>query len=209
MVDTERTQKQPLAEVLSVQINECDMSGPLFLYGTVKVDDKLGFQNIYNRKKKECKLIGMDKYFLRTTLARSIYASNGVLITIDLSYCTKSKGVDFSKRKIHWNFFDTKYYNVLSKKVYGGDGSVTVRYIMFSDAVEATVEIIVEKGGGNIHGCIYDRSNIGEPQSLFMKSFKDGIRILSIWKSLHLSISWFRFYFTNLTIYRLHCHLKF
>ena len=35
------------------------------------------------------------------------------------------------------------------------------------------------------------------------------IRILSIWKSLHLSISWFRFYFTNLTIYRLSCHLKF
>ena len=36
-----------------------------------------------------------------------------------------------------------------------------------------------------------------------------GIRILSIWKSLHLSISWLRFYFTNLTIYRLPCHLKF
>ena len=27
--------------------------------------------------------------------------------------------------------------------------------------------------------------------------------------SLHLSISWLRFYFTNLTIYRLPCHLKF
>ncbi len=26
---------------------------------------------------------------------------------------------------------------------------------------------------------------------------------------LHLSISWFRFYFTNLTIYKLSCHLKF
>ncbi len=26
---------------------------------------------------------------------------------------------------------------------------------------------------------------------------------------LHLSISWLRFYFTNLTIYRLSCHLKF
>jgi hypothetical protein len=173
MVDTKRTQKQPLAEVLSVQINKCDMSGLLFLYGTVKVDDKLGSQNIYNRKKEECKLIGMSKYFLRTTLARSIYASNDVLITIDLSYCTKSKGVDFSKGKIHWNFLDTKYDNVLSEKVYGKDGSITVRYIVFSDAVEATVEVIVEKRGRNIHGCIYARSNIGEAQSLFMKSFKD------------------------------------
>jgi hypothetical protein len=174
MVDTEMTQKQPLAEVLSVQINECDMSGLIVSLRHSQSRRQTRFSKyLQPKKKKECKLIGMGKYFLRTTLARSIYASNGVLITIDLSYCTKSKGVDFSKGKIHWNFFDTKYYNVLSEKVYGGDGSVTVRYIVFSDAVEATVEVIVEKGGGNIHGCIYDRSNIGEPQSLFMKSFKD------------------------------------
>jgi hypothetical protein len=40
MVNAERTQK-PLAEVLLVQINKSDMSGPLFFYGTVKVDDRL------------------------------------------------------------------------------------------------------------------------------------------------------------------------
>ncbi|GMY38563.1 60 kDa jasmonate-induced protein [Fagus crenata] len=117
MVNAERTQKQPLAEVL-VQINKSDMSGPLFLYSTVKVDNRLGSQIFTTEKRRNA----MGKYFLRTTQARSIYASNGVLITIDLSYCTKSKGV------------------------YGGDGSVTIRYIVFSDAVEATVEVIVENG---------------------------------------------------------------
>ena len=58
----------------------------------------------------------------------------------------------------------------------------------FSDVWVATVEVILKKGGGNIHGHIFATRN-GKHQTLFEKSIKDDIEHVTHGESMRLSTS--------------------
>ncbi|KAI8027926.1 hypothetical protein LOK49_LG02G02112 [Camellia lanceoleosa] len=141
-----------MLKVFTVRINNIDEEDPGQLYGTITVTDGLSSQYIYNRSRDNYESIRpRDTTLLTSPAARSISAYDS--FTIDAALKDKDKlslDDDVSSGQISWNVFNTtnEYDKPLYEYVPGKYGSVTVNYIVLSDAVEAIVEVTLINGDG-------------------------------------------------------------
>lgn len=153
---------QPLVEVFAVQINNIDGEDPGDLYGTVKVTDGEICQYIYNREREKTESIKPGENAILTGPAvGSISASDSFTIDVALmdrdSFPDVSPDDEVSKGQISWNVYDTNniYDEPLYEKINGRNGSATVVYGVFSDAVRATIEVTLINGDGESPADVY------------------------------------------------------
>ncbi|GMY36330.1 60 kDa jasmonate-induced protein [Fagus crenata] len=166
-------QGQPMVEVFSVRINHINGENPTSLYGTITVTDGLGSQYIYNREKEDSKSIHPGDNVFLTGPARSISAYDS--FTINLALIDKNTDHEFSKGEISWNVYNTtnEYDKLLSEDVHGEYGSVTVNYVVLSNAVEATVEVTLEnEAAENIYGRLTISNGVSEFESVLVQKTK-------------------------------------
>jgi hypothetical protein len=166
-------QGQPMVEVFSVRINHINGENPTSLYGTITVTDGLGSQYIYNREKEDSKSIHPGDNVFLTGPARSISAYDS--FTINLALIDKNTDHEVSKGQISWNVYNTtnEYDKLLSEDVHGEYGSVTVNYVVLSDAVEATVEVTLEnEAADNIYGRLTISNGVSEFESVLVRKTK-------------------------------------
>uniref|UniRef100_A0A2N9IS33 rRNA N-glycosylase n=1 Tax=Fagus sylvatica TaxID=28930 RepID=A0A2N9IS33_FAGSY len=166
-------QGQPMVEVFSVRINHINGENPTSLYGTITVTDGLGSQYIYNREKEDSKSIHPGDNVFLTGPARSVSAYDS--FTINLALIDKNTDHEVSKGEISWNVYNTtnEYDKLLSEDVHGEYGSVTVNYVVLSDAVEATVEVTLEnEAAENIYGRLTISNGVSEFESVLVQKTK-------------------------------------
>ncbi|XP_057958712.1 uncharacterized protein LOC131151490 [Malania oleifera] len=178
--DGYHTHGQPLVEVFWVRMKDIEEEN--YLYGTITVTDGLTCQYIYNRKRVRPESIYAGDTILLTGPPRSISAYDSFAIDVDLMDANKvSSSAEVAYGKISWNVFSTAsnvYDQPLSKDLDGRNGSVTVNYVVISNAVEARIEITLVNGGGQypaqVYGLITARSNKFRNESmLFWKTSND------------------------------------
>ncbi|CAL5378896.1 unnamed protein product [Camellia sinensis] len=177
---------RPLVEVFTVRINNIDEEDPGQLYGTITVTDGLSSQYIYNRSRDNYESISpRDTTLLIGPIARSFSAYGS--FTIDVALKDKDKlspDDDVSSGQISWNVFNitNEYDKPLYDDVPGKYGSVTVNYVVLSDAVEATVEVTLINGDGensaDVYGLITARNgNFMNESVLFRKISNEHIDV--------------------------------
>ncbi|KAL7225698.1 hypothetical protein ACSBR1_020953 [Camellia fascicularis] len=170
--------RRPKVEVFSVRMNHIDGAK---LYGTITVTDGQSSQSIYNRSRDHYESISPGQTALLTGPARSISACDS--FTIDVALKDKDKlspDDDVSSEQIPWNVYNitNKYDEPLYEDVPGKNGSVTVNYVVFRNAVGATVEVtLVNRGGENsahVYGLLTARNgNFMNESVLFRKKSDD------------------------------------
>ncbi|XP_057958290.1 uncharacterized protein LOC131151105 [Malania oleifera] len=176
-------QGQPLVEVLSVSINNSTTtSGESSLYGTIKVTDGLFSQYIYDRSRDNSERIYAGDTILLTGPTRSISALDSFTIDVDLTDKNSVSSDKFSYGQVSWNVYLTaanEYDKPLLMDIGDKSGSVTVNYIVLSNAVQATVEVTLintgdEKDFAEVYGLITARSSKFSNESmLFWKTKND------------------------------------
>ncbi|XP_057954130.1 uncharacterized protein LOC131148449 [Malania oleifera] len=140
---------EPLVEVFSVSIKTS--GGEIGLYGMVTVTDGLNSQYMYDRLREDPESIYSGDTITLTGPARSISAYDSFTIAVDLMDENADASTDeVSYGQLSWNVFVTanEYDTPLKKDVEGKGGSVTISYIVLSNAVQANVEIILINGDG-------------------------------------------------------------
>ncbi|GMP40352.1 hypothetical protein CsSME_00010829 [Camellia sinensis var. sinensis] len=177
---------RPLVEVFTVRINNIDGEDPGQLYGTITVTDGLSSQYIYNQSRDNYESISpRDTVLLTGPTARSISAYGSFTIDVALKDMDKlSPDDDVSSGQISWNVFNTtnEYDKPLYDDIPGRYGSVTVNYVVLSDAVEATVEVtLINRDGENsadVYGLITARNdNFTNESVLFQKISNEHIDV--------------------------------
>ncbi|KAI7990882.1 hypothetical protein LOK49_LG12G03027 [Camellia lanceoleosa] len=147
--------RRPLVEVFSVSINHIDGEN---LYGTITVTDGRGSQSIYNRSRDHYESISPGQPVLLTGPARSILAYDCIAIDVALKDKNKlSPDDDVSSKQIWWNPYayltnNHKYDEPLYDDFPFKNGSVTVNYVVLSNAFAATVEVTFVNRGGEGEG---------------------------------------------------------
>ncbi|GAV71063.1 RIP domain-containing protein [Cephalotus follicularis] len=165
-----------LTEVLSVRVHNKNGSGKV--YGTIIVTDALGFQYIYNRTKRDPEALTNDEDAMLTGPARPIsaYGSfNFKAVLTDKHWWSSDD--EISNGRFWWEFTDTtnEYDKPLSRAIDGKDGSLTVNYIVFRDAVAVSLRVEVIEGSRykNVYGELTaTNSNFGESSDHKIVLFK-------------------------------------
>ncbi|CAL5435521.1 unnamed protein product [Camellia sinensis] len=170
--------RRPKVEVFSVRINHID---GVKLYGTITGTDGQSSESIYNRSRDHYESISPGQTALLTGPARCISACDS--FTIDVALKDKDKlspDDDVSSEQIPWNVYNitNKYDEPLYEDVPGKNGSVTVNYVVFRNAVGAIVEVtLVNRGGENsahVYGLLTARNgNFMNESVLFRKKSDD------------------------------------
>ncbi|XP_030538428.2 60 kDa jasmonate-induced protein-like [Rhodamnia argentea] len=160
------TQGRPLVEVFSV-VRMNDTGGKL--YGIITVTDGVRSQYIYNKKRDEG---DSGLAALLSGPAGCISAYGSFIIDMDL--------MDDIKGQISRNVYDINnvYDQLLQENVNGEKGSVTVKYAVFRDAVQAIVEVILSNGDGNNPAYVYGQitarnSNFTIESTLFQRTLDE------------------------------------
>lgn len=165
-----RGKGQAMVEIFSVRITsigEKDNNGKL--YGSIELVDGLGPIQLYNLKAGDSEPIGANDIVTLQGPYRAISASQVFMVSIDL----KSKGSFFSSDdqvsmgSFTWDLCEltnNEYYDKrLTYDVNGKNGSATVYYTPFSDAVQARVEVLPVDGDGedpaDVYGSLVARYN--------------------------------------------------
>ncbi|XP_057958613.1 uncharacterized protein LOC131151386 [Malania oleifera] len=168
---------QPLVELFSVTLNGTDSE--IYLYGTITVTDGLLCQYIYDRNRNNPEPIYAGDTILLNGPPRSISAVDSFTIDVDLADENKvSSNGEISYGQGSWNVYLTatnEYDKPLSMDIEGKNGSVTLSYIVFSNAVEATVQVtLIHADGKNtaeVFGLITARSDkVSNESMLFWKT---------------------------------------
>ncbi|XP_057958717.1 uncharacterized protein LOC131151494 [Malania oleifera] len=165
-------QGQQLVELFSVTLN--GTSGEIYLYGTITVTDGLLSQYIYNRNRNNPEAIYANDTLLLSGPPRSISALDSFTIDVDLL----ASNEEISYGQGSWNVYLTatnEYDKPLSTDIEGRNGSVRLSYIVFSNAVQATVEVTLVNADGkntaDVFGIITARSDkVSNESMLFWKT---------------------------------------
>ncbi|XP_057958721.1 uncharacterized protein LOC131151497 [Malania oleifera] len=165
-------QGQQLVELFSVTLN--GTSGEIYLYGTITVTDGLLSQYIYNRNRNNPEAIYANDTLLLSGPPRSISALDSFTIDVDLL----ASNDEISYGQGSWNVYLTatnEYDKPLSTDIEGRNGSVRLSYIVFSNAVQATVEVTLVNADGkntaDVFGIITARSDkVSNESMLFWKT---------------------------------------
>ncbi|XP_057958714.1 uncharacterized protein LOC131151491 [Malania oleifera] len=163
---------QPLVELFSITLNGTD--GEIYLYGTITVTDGLLCQYIYDRNMNNPESIYAGDTILLSGPPRSISALDSFTIDVDLS----ASNDEISYGQGSWNVYLTatnEYDKPLSMDIEGKNGLVTLSYIVFSNAVEATVQVTLVNADGKetaeVFGLITARSDkVSNESMLFWKT---------------------------------------
>ncbi|KAF3058554.1 Ricin [Daldinia childiae] len=160
-----------LVEVFSVRIENNHGPMPLIgkLYGDVTAIDALGSQDIYHQDRIGATPVVVNSSLLLTGPKRSILANDSFVLDLDLwdTGSDSSPDINILHGQIPWNLYDltNKYHEVITQQIDGQAFKANVRYIVLSNAVQALVEVTVNKGDGddpvNIYGNITAHTEYG------------------------------------------------
>ncbi|GMP97016.1 hypothetical protein CsSME_00045432 [Camellia sinensis var. sinensis] len=176
--------RRPLVEVFSVSISHIDGEN---LYGTITVTDARGSQSIYNRSRDHYESISPGQPVLLTGPARSILAYDNIAIDVALKDNKLSPDDDVSRKQTWWNAYlntTNKYDEPLYDDFPLKNGSVTVNYVVLSNAFAATVEVtFVNRGGegensAHVYGLLTARNgNLMNESVLFRKKSDEHVDV--------------------------------
>ncbi|KAI0148180.1 ribosome-inactivating protein [Hypoxylon sp. NC0597] len=147
-----------LVEIFWMRIDKIDGENLGSLYGTVKVTDGPGSQDVYNRDKNNIEYIHADQFALLTGPPEAISAADSFSIDVDLwnkNAWLSDHGI--AQGSISFNVFDpgNKYDENVTYQVSGEYGSVTLNYVILSNAAQALVEVILIDGDGEDPADVY------------------------------------------------------
>ncbi|KAJ1704638.1 hypothetical protein LUZ63_004417 [Rhynchospora breviuscula] len=150
-----------LVEIFWVQILNIDNENPGDLYGKIQiVDDLESPQYIFNRSNTNYISIRPNEFAPLTGPTRAISAYDSFYIDVSLmDHDTTSSDDEVSKGQIVWNYFaDNIYDQPVSQVVKGMFGSIAVSYAVYSDAVTATMQVMLINGDNenpaNVYGTL-------------------------------------------------------
>ncbi|KAF8394989.1 hypothetical protein HHK36_018928 [Tetracentron sinense] len=177
---------RPLIEMFSVRI----MNFTGNIYGTIRIQDPLNSQYIYNRKLEESEPISPPNNDLVISGPdQAISAYGDLVVFVDLM--DKDSDLPLVSRGLMvWSFASTIFNEPFSDVVQGNYGSgfasdsVRVNYIVFKDAVEAGVKVTLIVGDGEDPSHVYGRitagnSDFAEESVLFRKRSEEHIDVRS------------------------------
>ncbi|OTA84419.1 hypothetical protein M434DRAFT_172717 [Hypoxylon sp. CO27-5] len=147
-----------LVEVFWMRIDKIDGESLGSLYGTVKAVDGPGSQDLYNRDKSNIEYIRPDQFALLTGPPESISAADSFSLNLDLwnkNAWLSDHGI--AQGSISFNVFDpgNKYDENITRQVSGEYGSVTLNYVVLSNAAQALVEVVLIDGDGEDPADVY------------------------------------------------------
>ncbi|KAF8395107.1 hypothetical protein HHK36_019048 [Tetracentron sinense] len=178
---------QPRVEVFSVVFTKIHGSG--HLYGTITFHGSVSPRFLYNRKREESEsesesIIRPGDTALLTGPARSLFALDSFNIDVDIVDKDDYPSPDesFRRKQLSWNVYKpNKPYDVpLCADIDGKYCSVKVNYIVFTDAVAATVEVtlLIGKDTTRVFGQIAaGNANFSNESVLFQKSSNEHIEV--------------------------------
>lgn len=142
---------RPLVEVFNVVINDIDDENPGDLYGTITVTDGVISQYIYNRERGDAESVRPgDNATLNGPAEACISALDDFIIDVSLMDKDSDLSPDdqVSKGQIEWSSYNSSnaYDVLLYEKFSGTFGMATIFYAVFSDAVQARVEVKLING---------------------------------------------------------------
>lgn len=149
---------RPILEVFRVVIMNIDNEKPGQLYGTIKINDGLGSQYIYNRPRAEYESISPNENVTLIGPDRPTSALDTVEVDFDL------KDADFLtsddeilKQVFTWNFLDLekKLDTIVAQGVGNDRGNASLIYAVLANAVAATFDIKLVDGNGENPAYVY------------------------------------------------------
>ncbi|XP_017257478.2 uncharacterized protein LOC108226993 [Daucus carota subsp. sativus] len=180
-----------LLEVFEVIVNDIDGESPGDLYGKITVTDGLLSQYIYNQDRDHSESVYPNEKATLTGPTQScVSALDNIIIDVDLMDKDQDLSPDdqVSKGEISWSVYDihTNAYNKpLVETIYGTYGSVSVVYAVFSDAVQAFVEVTMINGDdedpADVYGGIFASNSHpnfqGKESVLFHRERNDVVEV--------------------------------
>ncbi|KAK9273157.1 hypothetical protein L1049_017964 [Liquidambar formosana] len=177
-----------MLEVFSMQIINTNGEYRVYLYGEIKVFNPFDdFQHIYNQNRETSESIRTGDIALLTRSAQSMELYDSFTIDVALTYEYSSWILDdeFISKKFMWQLLSDSggFDKLLFEDVWGLFGGVILNYIVFSDAVEATLEFMLingdEENPAKLYGGLTARNSkfvddIAEIV-LFRKTSREGI----------------------------------
>ncbi|XP_017256360.1 uncharacterized protein LOC108225919 [Daucus carota subsp. sativus] len=157
-----------LLEVFEVIVNDMDEESKGDMYGKITVTDGLLSQYIYDRDGDHTELVNPKQKATLTGPTQSCFSAlDNIIIAADLMDKDKYSGSDqVSKGEISWSVYDIPtnvYDKPLVENIHGIYGSVNVVYGVFSNAVQAFVEVIILRGEhknpADVYGSIFAGNN--------------------------------------------------
>ncbi|CAL4906547.1 unnamed protein product [Urochloa decumbens] len=151
-----------LVEILGVLIKNIDNEDPGDLYGRVSITDCFGTVVLFNRNKGNTQSVRPGGWADLTWPRRGVAAADDFFIDVNLmdhdSFPDLSPDDEVARGQLFWNSRDTlarEYDAVQRKEVKGEYGSVEVHYVVLTDAVVATVRVVMTDGDGENYPDVY------------------------------------------------------
>ncbi|KAL5204791.1 hypothetical protein ABZP36_009662 [Zizania latifolia] len=175
-----------LVEVLSVRILNIDGESPGDLYGTVRVVDSFGGVNVFSRARADAQSVYPGDNAELVWPSRVVSAADDFVIDVHLMDRDKDPSPDdeVAKGTVVWNSREalSSHRNVVTSQLITGKyGSAQVFYAVLTNAVAATVAVLLINGDGesvpDVYGSITaktDMSGSGGNKSLQYELFKRG-----------------------------------
>lgn len=172
-----------LVEILGVLIKNIDNEDPGDLYGRVSITDCFGTVVLFNRDKGYTQSVGPGGWADLTWPRRGLAAADDFFIDVNLmdhdSFPDLSPDDEVARGQVFWNSRDTlarEYDAVQRKEVTGECGSVVVHYVVLTDAVVATVRVVMTDGDGedvpDVYGTITAATRMASGETLQYKLFE-------------------------------------
>ncbi|KAI1415787.1 ribosome-inactivating protein [Hypoxylon sp. FL1857] len=147
-----------LVEVFWLRIDMSDGENPGSIYGTIKAADGPGSQELYNRDKDHYESIYINHFALLTGPSEAISAADSFSINLDLwNKNTWLADHGIAQGDISFNVYDpaNRYDENIMHEASGEYGSVTLNYVVLSNAAQALVKIILIDGDGEDPADVY------------------------------------------------------
>ncbi|KZZ95304.1 Ribosome-inactivating protein [Moelleriella libera RCEF 2490] len=153
------TTGRELAELVSVRTGYMAGNPESDLYGTVKLDDGLGAYSLYERPRDHSESFGLNQDLGLQFLTRSLEAADSFTLNVELMMKNTPPFDDIQliKDVVVWNPYDgtNKYDQVITQTVKGAKGDAQVRFVVMSDAAEATIHVVLKDAKGEDPAKIY------------------------------------------------------
>lgn len=176
-------QGQQLLEIFYVRVNNIDDEDPGQLYGSVIVTDSIGVENIWSRGHHSYVNTKPGQDILLEGPSRALSSSDEFYINIDLwDYDTLSPDDSIAQGRIIFNPSDyfTEHDVVKIRDVHGHYGSVTISYMVMTDGLYASIEVILINGDNedpaNVFGEIVVNNGHGQSE-LFRKASNEYVDV--------------------------------
>lgn len=176
---------RPLLEVFKVTINNIDDENPGNLYGEIIATAGGKSQHLYNRGKGNSEEVRPGGFATLTGPAEEcISPSDGFIIDVDLMDRDKppdpTPDDQVSKGQISWRSHNSsiQYDVLLSETISGDKGNATIFYAVFSDAVQARVEVKLINADNEKSAEVYGKLTVAYKGKPGLEEIKDHVLLL-------------------------------